>query len=142
VSDCACSRGCLPAQAIAQKPDQHDRQRDLCWTDGASSTVRRRAVWFLVILGHESRFLVVAWMRGPFSPGFLRPCFLVTMACSPHFCLLHKLLFFSAHDLMLSTHRFILSSVLVFEYGCVYLGLGVCVCVCASMHICGGCWIS
>jgi hypothetical protein len=44
---------------------------------------------------------------------------------------------------MLSTHRFILSCLLVFEYGCVYLVLGVyiwfwvCVyvCVCASMYV-------
>ncbi len=67
---------------------------------------------------------------GAFFAGLFEACFLVTMACSPHFCFLQKLLFISAHDLMLSTHRFILSSVLVFEYGCVYLGLGVCVCLC------------
>ena len=42
--DCACSRGGLPAQALAQQPDQRHRQQDLFRTDGAYSTVRRGAV--------------------------------------------------------------------------------------------------
>jgi hypothetical protein len=46
VHDCAWSRGDLPAQAVGQQPDQHHRQRDLCRTDGAYSTVRRGAVDF------------------------------------------------------------------------------------------------
>ncbi len=43
-SDCACSRGGLPAQAVGHQPDQHHRQRDLFRTDGAYSTVQRGAV--------------------------------------------------------------------------------------------------
>jgi hypothetical protein len=57
------------------------------------------------------------------------------MACSSGVCLSNKLLCIFAHDCMLSTHRFILSCLLVFEIVC-YLGFGVsalggvCACVC------------
>jgi hypothetical protein len=80
-------------------------------------------------------------MRGPSSPASVRPAFFYNgMACSPRFCHLNKLLFISAHDCMPSTHRFILSCLLGFEYVCVcmyiHLGFGVCVCVCVFVFWC------
>jgi hypothetical protein len=74
--------------------------------------------------------------------GLVEACFLPTIAYSPHFCHLHELLCFSAHDCMLSTHRFILSCLFVFEYVCecmfLHLGFGMCVCVfvCWCVFVC------
>jgi hypothetical protein len=64
-------------------------------------------LWVRVIFG--ACCLVFAWMLGLFSPGLIEACFLLTMACSSGVCLSNKLLCFSAHDCMPSTHRFNLS---------------------------------
>jgi hypothetical protein len=134
VSDCTCSCRGLPAQHFQQQPDQHDRQRGVYRTDGAYFTVRRGAVGFLVIFGSPS--LLVAWMRGSFWLGLFEFCFLLTMACSSGLCLSNKLLCFSAHDGMLSTHRFILSCLLVIEYVCMHIVGFWCVCVLACSYVC------
>jgi hypothetical protein len=89
-------------------------------------------LWGLV-LSVGSRCLVFAWMWGP-SPGFYEACCLLTMTFSPCYCLSDKLLFLSAHYCMLSTHRCILSCLLVFDYVCVF----VCVCECVCVLVCFG----
>jgi hypothetical protein len=76
-------------------------------------------------------------MWGPFPAGLIEACFLlqwpVHLSCFPD---LQNSCFFSAHDCMLSTHRFILTFFFWFLSTCVYLGLRLYVLVCVCVHPC------
>jgi hypothetical protein len=74
IACCARSRGGLPVQVLGQQPHQHHRQRGLCRTDRACSTVRRGT------LGLSCLFVaccfVFAWMwgaEGVFPRAYFRP---------------------------------------------------------------------
>jgi hypothetical protein len=55
----ASSRDALPTQVLVQQPDQHHRQRDICRTNGAYSTVRHGARGLGGLLLLAAQFLVV-----------------------------------------------------------------------------------